>query len=89
MTLLHLLGLLIPYLKLGVPVVDDVTAYPGDTHLSPLSHPVNELSEQAACRMFEIPQVDFDQQVHVPLIHHLRKRVIEPGVLLYLPSLFV
>ena len=89
MALLHLLGLLIPNLELRVPVVDDVAANPYDAHLCPFSNPVDKLSEETSRGMLEIPQVDFYQQIHVPGVYHLRERMIEPGMLLHLPSLFV
>ena len=70
-------------------MVDDITADPGDAHLGPLSHSVDKLCEEAACGVLEISQIHFDQQVHVPRVHHFREWMIEPSVLLHLPSLFV
>ena len=53
-------------------MIDDVSADAGDPHLGALLHSVDKLREEAALRVLEIPQVNFDQQVYVAGVYYLR-----------------
>jgi hypothetical protein len=52
-------------------MVDNVAADPCDPHFGALSHSIDELGEETSLGVFEIPEVHFDKQIHIPRVYDL------------------
>lgn len=88
-SLFHFLGFSIPNHELRVSLVEDVSTDACNAHFSAFLSPVDELGEETASRVLEITQVHFDQQIDIAIIHHFRKRVIEPSMFFFETCLFI
>ena len=72
MPLLHFLCLLIPYQELWVSLVHYISTDPCYSHFSAFLSSIDELSEETTCRVLEITQIDFYQQVNIAIVDDFR-----------------